>query len=101
MQEFIAAKKRADIRGERGRLGIALARGGEFRAVGGEKLRGLGALDLRRRTPEREPAREFDALRLVGPRGLQADRELPGLGVELDPDKVARYTPDATPLFAR
>jgi D-galactarolactone cycloisomerase len=26
--------------------------------------------------------------------------ELPGLGVELDPDKVARYTPDAAPLFA-
>jgi L-alanine-DL-glutamate epimerase-like enolase superfamily enzyme len=25
--------------------------------------------------------------------------ELPGLGVELDPDKVARYTPDASPLF--
>lgn len=25
--------------------------------------------------------------------------DLPGLGVELDPDKVARYTPDAGPLF--
>ena len=26
--------------------------------------------------------------------------DLPGLGVELDPDKVARYTPDARALFA-
>ena len=26
--------------------------------------------------------------------------DLPGLGVELDPDKVGRYTPDAAPLFA-
>ena len=26
--------------------------------------------------------------------------ELPGLGVELDPEKVARYTPDASALFA-
>ena len=27
--------------------------------------------------------------------------DLPGLGVELDPDKVKRYTPDASSLFAR
>ena len=26
--------------------------------------------------------------------------DLPGLGIELDPDKVGRYTPDAAPLFA-
>jgi D-galactarolactone cycloisomerase len=33
--------------------------------------------------------------------GMLAIPDLPGLGVELDPDKVARYSPAATELFAR